>query len=279
VREIAALWHLPYDAFSAPRILWASKLVTIPEPVARNTEGAMMGEGKYQGRLISLHIPPIDRATHINIVGKTGTGKSTLLHHLVHQDIAEGRGVAVIDPHGKLVRDILHGSIPDERINDVVILDLANPNSPPPLNPLGSIRGYAGTLRVVSIIERLFARTEQGARMSSYLRAALLPLHTQPHATMRDVTRIFMDEVYREQLLEQIADAETQDFWDFHYATSSPQMQRQIAEPIINRIRPFFANPHLYPVLCHPDTLDFRPLIQHNKMYVVKRNETDEAFW
>jgi hypothetical protein len=276
-RELAAIWHLPHKECRAPRIIWASGLQDVPEAVTRLTEGSELGIGKYQGGDSVVRLPAVDRVTHLNIVGKTGTGKSTLMHHLIHQDIAAGRGVAVIDPHGKLVRDILQVSIPPERENDVIVLDLANEAYPPPLNPLRGIGGYTGTLKVVGIIERLFEGTEGAARMASYLRASLIPLQSEPHATMRDVARMFMDDVYREQKLDATDDVETQDFWDFQYSIGSPALRRQIAEPIVNRIRPFYANPYLYPTLCHPDALDFRTLIHQNKIILISLAMDDEC--
>jgi hypothetical protein len=268
-KEIAAAWHLPHANVTAPRVSRAKGTVDIPEPVARLKEGLLLGIGRYQGQDEPILIPQADRTTHLNVIGKTGTGKSTLLHHLIHQDIAAGRGVAVIDPHGSLVDNILRSSIPDERIEDVVVLDLANHDYPPPLNPLVGGKGYTSTLRMIGIIERLFSGTESAARMASYLRAGLIPLQSEPHATMRDVARLFMDPLYREQRLSQTDDPETLDFWDFQFNQGSPALQRQIADPIINRIRPFYANPYLYPILCHPDTLDFRSLIQAKKIILI----------
>ncbi|MEO8391730.1 MAG: DUF87 domain-containing protein [Chloroflexota bacterium] len=268
-REIAALWHLPAREFGAQRVAWSSGLIDVPEEVTALPSGLAIGTGKFQGRKVTASLPLPDRVTHLNIVGRTGMGKSTLLHTLIQQDIARGAGVAVIDPHGQLVQDVLRNSIPPQREADVVVLDIANQAYPPPFNPLSSLSGYTSSLKVISLIERLFAGTEGAARMASYLRAALLPLQSEPHATMRDVARMFMDDVYREQRLTSIDDPETIDFWDYQYNSSSTALQRQIAEPVINRVRPFYANPYLYPVFCHPDTLDFHALMEKKKIILV----------
>lgn len=275
-RELAALWHLPTQAFSATRIVWGRGLTSVPEAVARLTQGIGLGSGWYQGHDVPVKLSIPDRVTHLHILGKTGTGKSTLLHSLIHQDIQRGVGVAVIDPHGTLVRQILQSSIPQAREQDVVVIDLSNREYPPPLNPLRGVHTYRGVLQVVGVIERLFAGTDQTVRVANYLRAALLPLHTDPHATMRDLGRIFMDEAYRDTLVSQIEDPETQDFWDYQYSLMSPAMQRQLAEPILNRVRPFYANPHLYPVLCHPEMLDFGRFIRENKIVLVSLAMDDD---
>lgn len=277
--EVASLWHLPHEEHRAETIEWMRGAHgPLPQSMKGQHDGLCLGMNHYLGREEAAYLPTADRATHCLIVGKTGTGKSNLLHHLIHQDIQSGKGVAVIDPHGQLIQHILQRSIPPHREKDVVILDLANQQYPPPLNPLLSSQAqhYTSTLRVVGIIERLFAGTEQAARMSSYLRAALLLIQQQPQATMRDVVRVFGDDVYRESLLTRIDDPETQDFWDFQYNSLSAAMQRQLAEPIINRLRPFYANPTLYPMLCHPDVLDFGALMKQNKIILISLAVNEE---
>ena len=108
--EIAALWHLPHEQYEASKIAWAG--VALPEGLTgdeaaqdgdRMTIGTAVGPGRGQ----TVHLTNADRAYHLYTSGQTGMGKSTLLHHLIHQDIAAGRGVAVLDPHGKLIDDLL----------------------------------------------------------------------------------------------------------------------------------------------------------------------------
>jgi len=268
-REIAALWHLPHRGFSAPRMNWSKDAVDMSDAIARITEGISLGKGRYAGREAPVKLLPEDRVTHINIVGKTGTGKSTFMHNLIHADIARGEGVAVIDPHGSLVNDLLRSSIPPEREKDVVWLDLANTENPPPFNPLSNLNSYTGVMRVINIIDRLYPDTRAAAQTSTFLRASLALLEKQPFPTMRDVGRIFYDDVYRERLLNETDDPETRDLWDFQYTPATEGKRRQIADPVLNRIRVFYGNRYLYPVMCHPDNLDFRSLMRQNKIVLI----------
>jgi hypothetical protein len=106
-----------------------------------------------------LAIPAEDRATHMAVIGQTGTGKTNLLHHLIHQDIAQNRGVAVIDPHGRLVRDVLRNSIPPSREDDVVILDITNLDHPPPFNLLavpGAVERTNAVVLLLAVFEKLY---------------------------------------------------------------------------------------------------------------------------
>lgn len=141
-RELASLWHLPHKGFAASRIVWTrGRQIQLPAQMVGKREGVCLGVNNYAGRSEDVFISDKNRETHINIVGKTRMGKSTLLYHLIRQDIARGRGVAVVDPHGELVKQILQSGIPPERERDVVILDVANELYPPPLNPLGVPNG------------------------------------------------------------------------------------------------------------------------------------------
>jgi hypothetical protein len=250
--------------------------VSLPERITHVSDGLHLGSGIKDGVRVPVTLLDSDRVTHLNIIGRTGTGKSTLMHHLIHQDIARGGGVAVIDPHGSLIRDVLRLSIPPEREEDVVLIDLANSEYPPPLNPLRATRTYAATARVMSVIERLFQGFDGAPRMVNYLRSALLLLQADPDATMRDLSRVFLDDTYREDLLERIDNPELEDFWDMQYNQTSPQMRAQIAEPVLARVRPFFANPYLYPMLCHPDAFDFKRLIDEQRIILISLDVSEE---
>jgi hypothetical protein len=275
-RELALIWHLPHIGCTATRIIWMrSHQAPLPAKLVSNMHGVCLGEGRSSGRSMPVLLHAADRVGHINIVGKTAVGKSTLLHHMVHQDIANGHGVAVIDPHGTLVRDILHISIPEHRLDDVVVLDLADRNYPPPLSPL---RGQLGDVRIghiISSIERLFPDTVQYARLSRYLRAALGALQADPQATIRDLGRIFIDDDYRATLFTEVVSDDHFQMWQ-EYEDASEGEKRQIREPILSRISPFYGNSDLYPILCHPDTLDFRQLIRQKKIILVSLKMDEE---
>lgn len=275
-REIAALWHLPHRGFTASRIAWSKSFTATSAAVAETSTGTILGIGKYQSQPCYIRLPAPDRRTHQSIIGKSGTGKSTLMLNQISQDIEQGHGVAVIDPHGALVRSVLRMNLPEKRLKDIVVLDLADKNYPAPFNPLIGASSYAGMNQVINVIERLFKGTETAARMSSALRIALLTLQHETPATIRDAVLLLTDSVYREQVLTSIKDPEVLEFWDGYYNTLSPAMQRQVSAPILHRLRAFYANPHLYPVLCHPQAIDFRQLIEQRKIILISLEISDE---
>jgi hypothetical protein len=270
-RELAALWHLPAQTFTAAQIAWLPHThVPLPRALRGQKEGVVLGVNRIAGHEEVIRMTEQDRATHTFVIGKTGLGKSTLLHNLIHQDIADKRGVAVIDPRGDLVAHILACSIPPEREQDVVLLDFAQDDFPPPLNPLlvptgGDKVQAAG--RVMTILEELYEGFG-GQRMADTLNMALLTLMSDECPTLRDVSRLFRDRRYRQALLEKVENAAVEDFWA-GFDRLSANHQQELIQPIEHRLRSFYANPTLYPILCSPHAVDFYALMQQGKIILV----------
>lgn len=278
-RELASLWHLPHEGFSAASVEWApGRRRPVPAALAANGEGVFIGTNEYAGRRTSVRLRDEDREAHLSVVGITKAGKSTFMHRLIHQDIARGCGVAVIDPHGNLVRDTLRSSIPDERLDDVVVLDLENVAHPPPLNPLavpaGANRRVAAG-RLLAILDKLYGGFSDKPRLADTLTSALMTLWKQDVATVRDVRKLFHDPSYRYELLQQLDDAVAEEFWA-SFEQKSAGMQDQLSFPVIYRMRAFYGHEDLAVITCHPDALGFRQLIAGGKILLVSL-KADEA--
>ncbi|MCZ7545111.1 MAG: type IV secretion system DNA-binding domain-containing protein [Anaerolineae bacterium] len=269
--ELAALWHLPHDRFSAPKINWLpGHQVAMSTDLASNRQGVCLGTGWFSGGARKVYMPDEDRATHTAIVGKNGVGKSTLLHHLIHQDIHAGRGVAVIDPHGTLVRDILQCSVPVNREGDVVILDLANEDYPPPLNPLAVPQGveHAHAASQLMAVLHKYGSFEDTVTVAPTLWAALVTLWQEKTPTVRDVGRLFFNEAYRYDLMDRMDNPVAEEFWE-RFEEKKPGEQDKLATPVLNRLSTFYGNSTLYPIMCHPEALDSSSLIDQGKIILV----------
>ena len=274
-REVASLWHLPHEGCSAPTIVWAQPQVRLPARLMGRTEGVCIGVNPYAGKNEPVYIP--DRGGHVSIVGKTGVGKSTLMHQLVHQDIAAGRGVAVIDPNGTLARDILRFSIPKAREQDVLVLDLANDAYPPPMNllavPPGVDHGSAAG-QVMAVLNTLYDEFQKAQTVADTAWATLCTVLADDTPTIRDLVRVLTNSDYRERLVSQVENPAVQEFWERF--DGGRGQQEQLIRPIMWRMRGFYGNGALYPVLCHPDRIDIPSLIAHNKILLVSL-KTDES--
>jgi len=139
--ELASIYHLPSSSVENPNISWAPiKLSEIPENLP-TSECIKIGRTSYRGRVVEFGIKDgPDRLRHMYMIGKTGSGKTSLFLSMIVQDILKGNGVGVIDPHGDLIKDILK-YIPEERIKDVILIDPSDLEKPVGINVMELFEG------------------------------------------------------------------------------------------------------------------------------------------
>jgi hypothetical protein len=282
-KEIAALWHLPHQGFQASTIHWSPPLqVAIPQVLKGRTQGIFLGTNTNAGHKEPVYVATEDRATHYVLVGKPGTGKSNLLHNLIHQDIEAGRGVAVIDPHGQLVDSIIRVSIPTHREQDVVILDLAEYDHPIPLNPFRGTSDHTAIIRLSTILNRLYPDLAQLVQTSDALENALLTLQADPDATLLDIDRLFLDADFRQTLLARIDDQVILNFWQYEYGLPKKgevtANQLDISRPVMRRIHPFVRNKYMRCMLCHPNAIQLGEYIKQRKIILIRLKDEQERF-
>lgn len=274
-QEMAGLWHLPNENFTASRIAWATRLVP-PELTTEDANHIVIGDTTGPGPRKSIAIAAVDRTYHHYIAGKTGMGKSTLLHNLIHQDIAAGHGIALIDPHGQLTEAILSHSILDERRGDVVLLMGNNSEAPIPLNPLRVPPGITreGAFAMVYwTMRKIYESIWHQGQMDITMRHVLSALLTDPEATPLDIERLFSDPAYRKKLVTSMMESEdtsfaTIQFWQ-RFNKQSEAEHRELARPILNRTSAFLGNGQLELITCHPNTLDFASFIREKKIVLI----------
>lgn len=204
----------------------------------------------YHNRQQVFGIKQADRWAHMYVIGKTGTGKSTLLETLIRQDLTSGAGLALLDPHGDLVERVLT-ALPEERSRDLIHFNVPDSALPLGFNPLERVppaqRALAASY-LLEVFKKLWAQF-WGPRSEHILRNALFALLEQPQATLADVLRLFDDAAYRKAVADRVANAQVRRFWLKEYESYPARLRADSIAPIQNKIGAFLADSRLSHIL------------------------------
>lgn len=268
--ELIGLVHIP-DASIRQAALIREDKQTKAAPASTAGHAYVLGENCHRGRTVTVSLDESSRFQHMHILGASGTGKSTLLLQLIMQDVLQGHGLAVLDPHGDLIDDLL-ARIPPERTADVVVFDPADEAFPVGLNVLSAQTTLEQQLLasdLVSIFQRL--STSWGDTMSAVLSNAVLAiLEHEDGGTLLDLRRFLLDESFRREFLRGVADEEVQFFW----TTGFKLIGTRSIGPILTRLDAFL-RPKLirHVVGQRRPKLDFGSILPGGKIFLAKLSQ------
>lgn len=273
--ELASMFHLPSSKYNkSPIIRWLDYKV-LPAPVDLPTEGILLGHNLYRGNKREVRFQRKDRSRHHYIIGKSGSGKSALLAYMARQDIINGEGVCVIDPHGDLVEDILN-YVPKERIKDVIIFDPADQERPMGLNLLEATTSAEMDLmssQATEIFIKLFGDEIFGPRIQHYFRNACLTLmeDTEEGATLIDVPRIFTDDAFLKYKVKKVRNPVVKSFWQNEYANTGDRERQEMIPYFSSKFGPFITNSIMRNTIGQKSSsFNFRKAMDEGKILLVK---------
>ena len=244
--ELASIVHFPDSRYNPIPIIRWLKYKVLPPPVDLPTQGVVIGRNIYRGQSRDVKIMRDDRTRHQYIIGKSGCGKSVLLSYMARQDIANGDGVCLIDPHGDLVEDTLQ-TVPKERAKDIVLFDPADIERPMGLNLLEAKTTEEmdrASLDAMEIFIKIFGDEIFGPRIQHYFRNACLTLMEDQDegATLIDVPRIFVDDEFMKYKLSKVKNSVVRSFWEHEYASTGDREKQEMIPYFSSKFGPFITN-------------------------------------
>jgi hypothetical protein len=212
-----------------------------------------------------------DRRAHMYVIGKTGTGKSTLLETMIRQDIESGQGVALLDPHGDLVEKVA-AKIPEKRKDDLIYFNVPDDTRTFAFNPLERVDPRKRPLAAAGLLEafKKLWSDSWGPRLEHIFRNALFALFDQPEATLSDVLRLLENDAFRRNAALRIHNPQVRGFWLREYEAYPSRFRVEAIAPIQNKVGAFLSDPRLHRILVQPrSSFNLRNIMDEGKILLV----------
>ncbi|MBP7928075.1 ATP-binding protein [Patescibacteria group bacterium] len=272
--ELASVFHLPSNETDAPTISWVYSRKSEPPANLPTDKCVYIGETVFRSKKVKFGLAEgDDRLRHMYVIGKSGTGKSTLFESMLSQDIINGAGVGILDPHGETIDKILD-RIPDNRVDDVVYFDPADTEMPIGLNLLQIDDPSQKNLLASGLVSAIKQHFDYswGPRLEYLLNYAVLTLLEVPGTTMLGITRLLEDDNYQKFILHHVKDPVVLKFWEKEYKEfkGNQKLVTEAIAPIQNKVNRFLASSTIRNILGQKrSTLDLWDAMNSGKIVLM----------
>lgn len=245
IEEIATLFHFPHSKYNKqPEIKWQHfRVVKAPTNIPH--EGLYLGDNIFRGERRKIYLSNEDRFRHFYVIGQTGTGKSSILSVMARQDLRNGRGLAVLDPHGDFATGLLD-FIPKTRAEDLIFFDPADQGRPMGLNLLEADTDDEKQMAVseaTSIMIKIFGPEIFGPRIQDYFRNGCLALMDYPEGgTLIELIKLFTDENFQRERVQTIKNPIVKTWWKTTYAAMGDREKAEMIPFFAAKFGPFITN-------------------------------------
>ncbi|MCD5380804.1 type IV secretory system conjugative DNA transfer family protein [Candidatus Gracilibacteria bacterium] len=243
-------------------------------------DGVLLGWNEYRNKKIPIYFNRGDRSRHHYVIGKSGGGKSVYIGYLARQDLRNGDGICVVDPHGDLVEDVLSFA-PKERAKDIILFDPADDERPMGLNMLEIIsKDPAAQKRemdraamdATEIFIKIFGDEIFGPRIQHYFRNGCLTLmeDQEDGGTIIDVPRLFVDDAFMKYKTSKIKNPVVKAFWDHEYANTGDREKQEMIPYFSSKFGPFVSNTTIRNIIGQPKSaFNIREIMDNQKVLLV----------
>ncbi|MFA7253498.1 MAG: type IV secretion system DNA-binding domain-containing protein [Patescibacteria group bacterium] len=285
--EISALYHFPFRADSDTPDLMRVKSRELPAPLSlRQTDNnydVIFGVNKYDNGNVPIGLTLEQRQKHMYIIGKTGMGKTTLLKNAIYQDMLNGKGLAVFDPHGDLLQELLE-IIPENRKEDVIVFDPSDRQWPIGLNILAPGIKFTDkedeqewiTSSVLGVFAKITAKEYWGPRMEHILRnTTLTALHTE-NPSLFTLQRLLTDKGYQKKVAANLKDPVLKQFWNKEFALLGTMQLSSVTAPLTQRLGNFITTKMSRHILLQEkSTVSVSQIMDEGKILLVNLSKGD----
>ena len=271
--ELASIFHVPNIRFNKyPCIAWQNFKIA-PAPPNIPTDGILLGHNIYRGEKKEIRMKTEDRFRHFYVIGQTGTGKSSILQVMIRQDLANGNGICVVDPHGSLIEDILP-FVPRERADDVIHFDPSDMERPLGLNLLEGDTWEEKelvALDAMNIMIKLFDEEVFGPRIQDYFRNGVLTLMSDPNgAAITDIVRLFTDDDFAKMKRQHVTNPVVASFWDHQMAKTGAREKQEMIPYFAAKFGQFVTNTMMRNIIGQTKSaFDFAKAMQEKKIILM----------
>ncbi len=272
--EMASFWHMPIPNTETPNINWLGARKA-PPPTNVPKEGIILGRAVYRGEETIIKMKREDRRRHLYTIGKSGSGKSVFIQNLAVQDIINGEGVCVIDPHGDFVDYVLQ-HVPKERAEDVIYFNPSDVERPIGLNMIDvqseEQKDFA-TQEMISIFYKLVTDPSMiGPMFEHNMRNVMLTLmaDTENPGTIAEIPRMFTDDEFVKQWKKKLTDPMVLAFWDKEMAKTSDFHKSEMLGYLISKVGRFVENAMIRNIIGQTHSgFSFREVMDKKKILLV----------
>jgi len=285
--ELSDLYHFPNTELTKTEGLVKSRSRELPVPLSLRQPAksldVIVGINAYGGERLPIGMSLEQRQKHTYIIGKTGMGKTTLLTSSIHQDMVSGKGLAVLDPHGDMFRELLE-IVPEHRRNDVVVFDPTDRQHPIGLNILDPGVNFHDieegqewiTSAVLSVFAKLADAAYWGPRMEHILRSVTLTALQLPHPTLYTLQRLLTDKKYQRKVAASLSDPVLKQFWQKEFAVLGERQIAALTAPLTHRLGHFITTKMSRHILLQTkSTISMSDIMDEGKILLVNLSKGD----
>ena len=283
ISEVSGIYHFPYTSSTNTENLVKSHSKTLPAPLSLkkgHKYDVVFGKNNYGGTITEIGLTEEERETHMYIIGRTGSGKTTMMFSMAKHDIEQGRGMAFLDPHGDAADDLI-SIIPEKRLNDLVFINPIDLKYPIGINILELTPGLdedeaelekeVVAEGVISLFRKVFSKEEftNAHRIEYVLRNAIYTAFTVENRTIFTVYDLLNNPPFQKQVLAKLKNENLKNFWKYEFGRAGDYQVVKMVGGVTAKIGRFLFSPTAKRILEQPkSTINFSELMDSGKIII-----------